>query len=257
MDIITHTNGQYNIDTIVIDDGDIYFRGDQTGYALGYKNPAKAIKDNCILDGIKKILTSTAGGNQYITYIDEANLYLLTARSNLPQAKEFKRWVFKKVLPSIRRTGMYAVDEIIENPELAIKALTALMEERNKTKMLEKEKEVFVKRIEIDAPKVEFHDIVTGSVGLVHMSKIAKILNVKGMGRNNLFKFLRNKGVLMNNNDPYQAFIDREYFELVETHFTVRDEERVGFTTKVTGKGQVYILKILKEAGYDSRNTAQ
>ena len=142
---------------------------------------------------------------------------------------------------------MYAIDEIIDNPELAIKALTALMEERNKTKMLEKE-------LEISVPKIEFYEAITGSDDSVHMSGVAKLLNVEGMGRNNLFLYLRGKSILRYNNEPYQEYVNRGYFDVVESHYIANGEDKIRLTTKVTPKGQEFILKILRKDGYDTCN---
>ena len=253
MDIVTHTNGNFSVDSITVD-GKFYFRGVHAAYALGYKNPRKAIRDHCNQKGVINISTDTIKGAQHVKYISEGNLYRLISRSRLESSIEFEEWIYEEVLPSIRKTGMYAIDEIIDNPELAIKALGALMEERNKTKMLEKEREVFVNKIEMDAPKIEFYDVITGSEDTVYMSGVAKVLGVKGMGRNNLFQYLRDKKVLRYNNEPYQSYVDRRYFEVVERNYTVHGEDKIGLTTKVSPKGQEYILKLLREDGYDSRD---
>lgn len=54
---------------------------------------------------------STPGGNQEMTIVSEAGLYSLILRSRKPEAKSFKRWVTHEVLPSIRKTGVYAVNQ--------------------------------------------------------------------------------------------------------------------------------------------------
>lgn len=79
--------------------------------------------------------------------INESGVYSLVFGSKLPDAKKFKRWVTSEVLPSIRKHGMYAVDELIANPELAIKAFTALKEEREKNRALQAENESKQKEI--------------------------------------------------------------------------------------------------------------
>lgn len=52
----------------------------------------------------------TAGGVQYPAFIDEGNLYRLIIKSKKPEAEAFESWVCDEVLPSIRKTGSYAVD---------------------------------------------------------------------------------------------------------------------------------------------------
>jgi len=257
MDIITHTNGNFSVDSITVD-SKFYFRGTDTAYALGYKNPQKAIRDHCNQKGVIKISTDTIKGSQNVNYISEGNLYRLIARSKLDKAIEFEEWIFDEVIPSIRKTGVYATDEmidkIIDDPEMGIRLLTALKEERNKTKTLEKECEVFKERFEVDVPKIEFYKAITGSDDSIYIGDVAKVLNVEGMGRNNLFLYLRSKSILRYNNEPYQSYVERKYFERVESHYTAHGEIKLRLTTKVTPKGQTFIRKILRKDGYDTCN---
>lgn len=83
--------------------------------------------------------------------INESGLYNVILRSDKPEAKPFKKWVTSEVLPSIRKHGLYAVDELIANPDLAIKALTALKEEREQRRLAETEREKL--KIELDCSK--------------------------------------------------------------------------------------------------------
>ena len=52
---------------------------------------------------------STPGGTQAMTVIWEPGVYQLLAKSRKPQAKPFQKWLFEEVLPSIRKTGQYAI----------------------------------------------------------------------------------------------------------------------------------------------------
>ena len=65
--------------------------------------------------------------------------------SKLPNAKKFKHWVTSEVLPAIRKHGMYAIDDLIANPDLGITALNALKEEREKNKKLEEKMNTLIK----------------------------------------------------------------------------------------------------------------
>ena len=103
---------------------------------------------------------------------------------------------------------MYAVDQLLDDPDLAIKAFTALKEEREKRKLLETE-------IILLQPKADFFDAVADSKTAIEMSRAAKVLNY-GKGRNTLFKILREEKVLRENNEPYQEFCDRGYFRVIE-----------------------------------------
>ncbi len=148
-----------------------------------------------------------------------------------------------KVLPSIRKHGMYAVDQLISNPDLAIQAFTALKEEREQRKALESQ-------IEKDAPKVLFADAVAASHTSILTGELAKLLKQNGVeiGQNRLFAWLRDNGYLIRRkgsdyNMPTQKSMEMELFEVKER--TIHDPNgsvRVIKTPKVTGKGQQYFI---------------
>lgn len=176
------------------------------------------------------------------TIINETGLYSVILRSDKPEAKEFKRWVTHEVLPSIRKHGMYAIDDLINDPDLAIKALTALKEERARRKELEAQAEE-------NKPKVLFADTVIKSSDNILIREMAKLLcdNDIKIGEKRLYKLLRENHVLMRNNIPYQYVIDQGYFFVKEsTVRTVRSPKLVR-TTLVTPKGQVWIISKMRE----------
>jgi len=96
----------------------------------------------------------------------------------------------------------------------------------------------------IQEPKARVYDTIIDSRDLLSMDKVAKILNA-GMGRNNLFRELRKRKILMDSNVPYQQYMNRGYFEVKEKHYDVNGETRIAKTTLVTQKGLVYLQKIL------------
>lgn len=125
--------------TLTVDD-EPYFVGKDVAEILGYGNPNEALMDH--VDNEDKLNSKTLSSFEFNLgqrggwLINESGLYSLILSSKLPTAKKSKRWVTHEVLPSIRKHGMYAVDDLIADPDLAIKALTALKEEREKTKAL-------------------------------------------------------------------------------------------------------------------------
>lgn len=100
-----------NIRTIT-EGGKTLFCGKDVATALGYSDPKKAIARHC-KGGTKRPLP-TNGGVQEIVFIPEGDIYRLAARSELPGAEKFERWIFDEVLPSIRKHGAYLTPEVTE-----------------------------------------------------------------------------------------------------------------------------------------------
>lgn len=97
-------------------------------------------------------------------------------------------------------------------------------------------------QIVADAPKVAFAEAIRSIDGVCHIEKIAKTL---GFGRNKFFKRLREDGILMRSNLPYQKYIDREYFTVNEQEpYTDKDGvKHPTFTAMVTGAGQLFLAR--------------
>lgn len=221
-------------------DGKPYFVATDIAMALGYATPRDAIARHC--KGVVKRDTPTSGGVQSLSYIGEGDLYRLIMKSKLPNAEKFESWVMDEVLPSIRKHGVYAVDELLDNPELAIKAFTALKEEREKNKALQADNERM-------KPKEEFFDAVADSKTAISMNEVAKVLSIKGYGRNNLFEFLRSHNILDRFNVPYQKYVDNGWFRVIEQHYQKNGEPVVTTKTLVYQKGVDGIRKkILAQA---------
>ena len=100
-------------------------------------------------------------------------------------------------------------------------------------------------------PKVEFYDTVTGSETTIDFGQAAKVLNYKGLGRNKLFQYLRDKDILMSNNTPYQRYVDAGYFRLIETTWnTPNNDSMVYLKTVIYQKGLDFLSKIIEKDGY-------
>ena len=160
-------------------------------------------------------------------------------------AKNFQLKVANKILPAIRKTGMYATDELLNNPDLAIRAFMKLKEEMIRRQELEK-------KIEEQQPKVDFYNDVTGSDTTAEIGTVAKVLNFKSVGRNTLFDILRRQGILQRDNMPFQTYVDRGYFRVVESKWNAPNGDvKVNYKTVVYQKGIEYISKILRDLGYE------
>lgn len=226
--------------------GDPWFVAKDVCECLELGNPRSSL---ALLDEDEKGVHSvdTPGGKQEMTIVSEPGLYSLILRSRKPEAKAFKRWVTHDVIPSIRKRGLYATPQTVEamlaDPDTAIKLLTSLKEERAKSAAL-------AAKVEQDAPKVLFADSVAASRSSILIGDLAKLLVQNGVkiGQNRLFVYLREKGFLIQSgsrkNTPTQRSMEMGLFEVKE--YLVHNPDgstRTRFTTKVTGKGQLYFVK--------------
>ena len=216
--------------------------------ALEIKNSRDAITR---LDDDEKGVakTDTLGGKQNLTVVNESGLYMLVLRSNKKEAKQSKRWITHDVIPSIRKHGMYAADDLLDNPDLMIQIITELKEEREMRKLAQSKAEQLEQDNEKLQPKALFADAVSSSQTSILVGEMAKILKQNGieMGQNRFFEWLRGNGYLMQNgsskNLPTQRAMELELFEIKETTRIAPDGAVViNKTPKVTPKGQIYFV---------------
>ena len=123
-------NDEFGQVRVLEKEGDPWFVGNDIATILGYADPRSTVvkKVDSEDKGVAKL--ETPGGMQEMTIVNESGLYSLILSSTLPNAKQFKRWVTSDVLPTIRKHGMYATDELLNNPDLIISIVTKLKEER-------------------------------------------------------------------------------------------------------------------------------
>lgn len=226
-------------------DGEPWLVGKDVAQALGYAKPENAVCTH--VDAEDKTTTLIQGtGSNYKSksvIINESGLYSLVLSSKLPTARKFKRWVTSEVLPSLRRHGLYAADELLDNPDLMIRAMESLKAERAKTKAL-------TEKVQADAPKVLFADSVAASKTSILVFDLAKILKQNGVqiGGNKLFDWMRENGYLIRRkgtdwNMPTQRSMELGLFEIKESTISHADGHvTVNKTPKVTGKGQQYFI---------------
>ena len=234
------TNGTFGNVRVVIDGDKTLFCGSDIAKSLGYARPADAITAHC--KGVCVLPTPSAGGVQNTKFISEGDVYRLITHSKLPAAEQFEHWVFDEVLPSIRKHGLYAVDELLADPDVAIKAFTALKEEREKRK-------AFELKVMEDAPKVLFANAVESARNSILIGDLAKILRQNGVktGQKRLFEFLRKEEYLMKQgtsyNMPTQKAMELGLFEVKERTIKNSDGSTMLVrTTMVTGHGQTYFV---------------
>lgn len=195
---------------------------------LELTTPSK-VKERLIEKGVTTIPTLTAGGMQQLTYISENNLYKVIFQSRKPEAEKFTDWVTSDVLPSIRKHGMYAKDELLDNPDLLLEVVSKYREER---------------RMRLEAEK-------TNNI-LMHVNKtytateIAKELGFSSAAVLN--KKLKELKIQFKQNDTYvlySKYSDKGYVDIKQE---VLDNGRVIYHRKWTQLGREFLLNLLKEA---------
>lgn len=213
---------------------------------LGYSATAAMTRS---LDSDEKgvQILHTLGGDQNFTTITESGLYTAILGSKRPEARDFKRWVTREVLPAIRKHGAYLtpskIEEVLTDPDTIIKIATELKNERTQRQALEAQAEA-------DRPKVLFADAVSTSMSEILVGDLAKILRGNGIqvGGKRLFAWLRANGFLISQkgtgwNSPTQRAMELGLFKVKETTVVHSDgHTTINKTPKVTGKGQAYFV---------------
>lgn len=237
-------NDQFGEIRTIEENGNVLFCGSDVAKALGYTNPSKALGDHC--KGVTKRYTPTNGGKQELSFVPESDLYRLAFSSKLPSAEKFTDWVAEEVLPTIRKTGGY-----VANDELFIATYLPNADEATKvmfTATLATMRSLNEK-IERDKPLVQFAEHVGSTSDCLTIRQFAKIVNDETipLGEKRLFKWLRERKYLDQNNVAYQRYIDSGYFNVREVSKNTVVGARVFPQTIVTGKGQIYLLSKLRE----------
>lgn len=216
-----------------------YFVATDICKALEIANTTQAVSR---LDEDEKSMLNIGLSGGATNCVNEYGLYNLVLASRKKEAKEFKRWITHEVLPTIRKHGMYAKDELLENPDMFISVLQELKAEREKKKLLQQ-------KIEEDKPKTIFADAVSTSKTSILIGDLAKLICQNGVqiGQKRLFEWMRQNNFLIKSgssrNMPTQRYVEQGLFEVKESNVQNPDGSvRITKTTKVTGKGQIYFV---------------
>ena len=245
-------NAEFGKLEIFMIDGKPYFPATECAKVLGYKNPHKAINDHCPHLTKREVGVQTGvkadGKPAYQrvekAYIPEGDLYRLIIRSKLPAAVRFEKWVMDEVLPTIRQYGAYisddVLDQLIENPEAAMKLFAKLKDERARKEALEQ----YVGKL---TPKARYYDIILQCPGAVLATVIAKDYGLSAVKFNKLlhalgvqFRYKTNKTWVL-----YQEHDSKGY--------TVSNTYYINGTTHIqmcwTQKGRFWLYEYLKSHG--------
>lgn len=240
----------------IAENGETLFCGVDIAKPLAYKNPYKAVSDHCRYV-TKRYIPHPQNPEKEIEmiFIPEGDVYRLIARSKLPAAEQFERWIFDEVVPSIRKHGAYLTPETLEaailNPDFLIQLAEQLKAERERRQRLEADNAALQAQIEADAPRVRWAIAAEGSERGTLIREFCKFLRPLGVeiGEKRMFADLRDGGWLVkvegrDRNTPTQRAVDMGLFTVRETVIAKPDGTTVTRTTPLlTEKGKQYFAK--------------
>lgn len=193
----------------ITEDGNPIFCARDVAVALGYKDPTNAVKQHCRGVAIHHPIVDSLGREQMARFITEGDMYRLIASSKLDSAQRFETWVFDEVLPTIRKHGMYAtpqtVEDMLADPDTMILTLKALKAERQRVAALTEDNARML-------PKAVAYDAFIDTDGTMTVTEAARYLTQSGtrMGVRRLYALLRSDQlVCKRGNAPTRKAIDQ------------------------------------------------
>jgi prophage antirepressor-like protein len=247
---------------IISVNGDPWFVASDVCKILDVTNVSKALSrldDEEIMSlDRESILTLSDDPNTVrLSAISESGLYSLTLGSRKPQAKDFKRWVTREILPTIRKTGKYEIAPSQPAlPQNYIEALEAhLQSEKDKKVLAEANQKLIAanQSLEIEVqtlePKADRYDLILATDGWMTGEEIVKQLNIPKFSVRKLYDILRKEKVLFKRpsdgtNLPYASWQN-------EGLATIRDGQcfdgRMRFSPAFSWKGLDRILDLLRK----------
>lgn len=254
----TFSNNEFGKIRVLEISNEHWFVGKDVAEVLGYENLSRDInrhvdeEDRFLLTKQKYQNGTLEIPNRGLLMINESGLYSLILSSKLPSAKKFKRWVTSEVLPAIRRTGGY-IPISQEDDEKTIMAKALMISQRTieeKDALLaQKEKQVQYLSYEVES-KDRYLNQIAQSKNTILVRELAKVISKENfiIGERRLWDKLRSWGlILKGKTEPSQRSIERGLFEVSESISRGSKGIFTHRTTRVTGKGQDYIIKRLLE----------
>lgn len=227
-------------------DGEPWFVEKDITDVLGYQNASKALADHVDDDDKLNNESLSSLGQRGGWLVNESGLYSLILGSKLPTAKKFKHWVTADVLPAIRKHGVYAMDDLLNDPDALITALTAYKEEKEKVAQLQEENLQKTQMISELSPKATYYDLILQSASLVPITSIAKDY---GMSAKHLNGLLAEHGIQFKQGKTwflYQKYAEQGYTSS-KTHAI--DAEHSVMHTYWTQKGRLFLYDFMKGLG--------
>lgn len=221
----------------------LWFVASDACNSLGLTNTTMAMER---LDDDEKSKFNLGLSGGVTNCINEYGLYrlIMATRKRNPTIERFQRWVTHEVIPSIRKTGKYEIENQI--PRTLPEALRAYADE------VEKNERLALENAEMK-PKAEFADAIIASNTTILVGDFAKILKQNGIdiGQNRLFKWFVDNHYLFKRNGQYvptQRAMELELFKIDSKPVQIGNETQIKHTVRVTPKGQKYFIdKFLRE----------
>lgn len=235
-DLQAFTNDAFGTIRIIEHEDKVYFCCRDVAAALGYKDPVNAIKQHGRGVAFHHPITDALERTQEARFITEGDLYRLIFSSKLPAAQDFEAWVVDEVLPTIRRHGVYAIDELLGNDEFLEQAIIQLRSERAKRLAAEQ-------ALLEAAPKVSYYDVVLQSDSLLTITEIAKDY---GLSAKKLNLLLHDAGVQFKQSGRW--FLYARYAEQGYTQSKTHEYDEGKTRTHMywTQKGRLFVYDLLK-----------
>jgi len=220
MEVIPYDFCGKTVQIITDDDGNPWWVAADVCRCLGLVSPTHTVK--ALDDYEKSTLRLTKGGPKR-NIINESGLYHLLSKSTKKLAQKFRRWCFGEVLPTIRKTGSYALNKAdlpttqLGWMRLAVEKEEARIKATEETKIAKKETKVVIKEIKKLRPKADALDTIANCEGLVSFTKAGKILGIKPKSliailllHKVIYRTKNNRGDLL----PFQYFLNYGWFEV-------------------------------------------
>jgi prophage antirepressor-like protein len=214
---------------------------------------AKSLIEEGFGEGVVIVHTlQTSGGEQDLLFVLESGLTFLLSRSRTELGKQLNRLIHAEILPSLRKTGKYQLNQPIAiapqivNPQIPQSYAAALLEAGR----LAVENEQMTAQIQADAPATTLGKAIAAAPNNIRIGDFAKSI---GMGQNRYFDELRDDGIIQQISTlPYQRFLDAKYFAVTQI---IAGNGRTYPVALITPKGQVYLAK--RHNQYISRETVR
>ena len=244
-------NAEFGFVRTITVEGEPYFVAKDVTGILGYANASKAISDHVEEEDKLNNESLSSLGQRGGWLINESGLYSLILSSKMPNAKRFKRWVTSEVLPTIRRHGLYAMDEVLANPDILLNALLELKAERERNSSLQAMVAVQSQQMIEMPPKVSYYDVVLNCKDLVAISVIAKDY---GWSATKLNQYLQQKGIQYKQGGKiwllYQKYAEKGYTSTKTHSYPGSDgSTHTKVHTYWTQRGRLFIYDLLKADG--------